>query len=135
MNVRVSKDSLVFLSGRHTASSRGERGPAIDVIRKRRALLREVNEQIRRSNGSLPGDPASYILLCECERGDCLQRLEVPADLYTEVRNDGDRFLVRAGHEDDDVERVVASDGYSVVRVRPAARGVRAPSPPAVVWP
>jgi hypothetical protein len=134
MNVSVSIERPVCLSGRHTASPRGE-GSEIDVIRKRRALLREVNEQIRHTNGSLPGDPASYILLCECERADCLQRLEVPADVYAAMRTDWDRFVVLAGHEDDDVERVVASDGYSVVRVRPAARGVRAPSPPAVVWP
>jgi hypothetical protein len=98
-------------------------------------LLREVNEQIRHSNGSLPGDSATYILLCECERADCLQRFEVPADLYAEVRKDGERFLVVEGHEDEDVERIVASDGYSVVRLRPAARGMRAPSPPVVVWP
>lgn len=101
----------------------------MEVIRKRRALLREVNEQIRQTDGALPGDPASYILLCECEDADCLQRFEVPAALYAEVRSDGDRFIVVAGHEDGDVERVVASDGYSVVRVRPAARELRAPSP------
>jgi hypothetical protein len=134
MIVSVSIERPVCLSGRHTARHEGE-GSAINIVRKRRALLREVNEQIRQTNGSLPGAPASYIVLCECERADCLKRLEVPADLYAEVRNDRERFLVLEGHEDDDVERVVASDGYSVVRVRPAARGVRAPSPPAVAWP
>jgi hypothetical protein len=124
------KDRSVSLVDIPALSRKGE-GSAIDVVRKRRALLREVNEQIRRSNGSPPGDPASYILLCECERAECLQRLEVPVALYEEVRSDGERFLVVEGHEDDDVERVVASDGYAVVRVRPVARGVRAPSPPA----
>jgi hypothetical protein len=59
----------------------------------------------------------------------------VPADLYSEVRHDGERFLVVEGHEDDDVDRVVASDGYAVVRVRLAARGVRAPSPPTLAGP
>ena len=88
-----------------------------------------MNEQIRRTDGSFPGEPARYILLCECERAECLQRFEVPADLYAQVRSDSDRFLVIAGHEDDDVERVVASNGYAVVRVRPAARGLSAPSP------
>ena len=71
-------------------------------------------------------------MLCECEHADCLQRLEVSAQVYEETRRDRDRFLVIAGHVDDDVERVVANDGYAVVRGRPAARGVRAPSPPAV---
>jgi hypothetical protein len=67
--------------------------------------------------------------VCECERADCLQRFEVSATLYEEVRSDSERFLVVAGHEDGDVDRVVASDGFSVVRVRPAARGFSAPSP------
>jgi len=106
-----------------------EEGSEIDVIRKRRALLREVNEQIRRTSGSLPGDPASYILLCECERAECLERFEVPAELYAEVRKDGDRYLVIAGHEDGDVERVVAGGGYCVVRVRTVPADWPAPSP------
>jgi hypothetical protein len=101
----------------------------MDVIRKRRGLLREVNEQIRQAKGSFSADPETYILVCECERAECLQRIEVPAALYAEVRRDSDRFLVVEGHEDGDVDRVVAGDGYAVVRLRPAARGSSAPSP------
>src|SRR5215210_2286127 len=107
-------------------------GFEIEVIRKRRALLREVNEQIRRTHGSF-GAAESYLLLCECEDADCRGRFEVPARVYDAVRRDSDRFLVIAGHEDADVDRIVAGDGYCVVRVRPAARRVQASSPlPAV---
>ena len=122
----VSKDRPVCLCGRHP--SHNEEGVEIEVIRKRRALLREVNEQIRRTSGSFAPSPGSYILVCECERAECLQRFEVSATLYEEVRRDRERFLVVAGHEDD-VDLVVAGDGYSVVQVRPAARGFSAPSP------
>jgi hypothetical protein len=104
------------------------RGSEIDVIRKRRALLREVNEQIRSTSDSFAPGPGRYILVCECERAECLQRFEVSATLYEEVRRDSKRFLVVAGHEDD-VDLVVAGNGYSVVQVRPAARGFSAPSP------
>jgi hypothetical protein len=104
------------------------RGSEIEVIRKRRALLREVNEQIRSTSGSFAPSPGSYILVCECERAECLQRFEVSAALYEDVRRDRERFLVVTGHEDD-VDLVVAANGYSVVQVRPAARGFSAPSP------
>ena len=123
----ISIERPFCLCGRHPAHT--EEGSEIEVIRKRRALLREVNEQIRRTNGSLPGDPGSYILLCECERPECLQRFEVPATVYAEVRKANDRFLVIGGHEDGDTERVAARDGYSVVRVRTVPAGWPAPSP------
>jgi hypothetical protein len=127
MSVSISRDRPVCLCGRHPAHT--EEGSEIEVIRKRRALLREVNEQIRRTSGLLPGDAESYILLCECERPECLQRFEVSATLYAEVRKTSDRFLVIEGHEDGDTERVAAWDGYSVVRVRTGAgRGAGTPA-------
>lgn len=66
-------------------------------------------------------------MVCECERAECFDRLEVPAHLYDQVRSDTDRFLVIAGHEDSDAERVVAGDEYSVVRVRGATKSVALP--------
>jgi hypothetical protein len=64
-------------------------------------------------------DGDSYLMLCECERSDCLNRLTVPAVVYEEVRRDRNRFLVIAGHEDPGVERLVAGDEYCIVRVPP----------------
>lgn len=58
--------------------------------------------------------------MCECENADCLGRLEVAASVYEELRDDRERFLVIAGHEDDDVERLAAADGYMIVRPRSA---------------
>ena len=109
--------------------SHPRRGFQIDVIRKRRGLLREVNEQIRRTSASFGAEAESYLMLCECEDADCLQRIEVPTGVYEEIRRDRERFLVVGGHEDRDVEPVLASDGYCVVRVRTAATGDAAPSP------
>jgi hypothetical protein len=53
----------------------------------------------------------------------------VPANLYADVRSDSDRFLVIAGHEDGDVERIVVGDGYCVVRLRMVPASWPAPSP------
>src|SRR5215210_5849028 len=127
MRVSVSTDRPVCLLVDIPAHPR--RGSEIDVIRKRRVLLREVNEQIRRANAAFGEETGTYVMVCECEDADCLLRFEVPANVYAEVRSDSERFLVIAGHEDADVERVAATDGYCVVRVGPAARGVQ-PSPP-----
>ena len=86
-------------------------------IRKRRGLLREVNQQIRGVNASF-GTHGSLLILCECERAECFQRIDVPEHIYDEVREDGERFVVVTGHEDSDVERITAGpEGYSIVRV------------------
>jgi hypothetical protein len=104
------------------------RGLEIDIIRKRRALIREVNQHIRGANGTLAPSFSSYLMLCECERSECFHRVEVSAQLYDQVRSDSERFLVIAGHEDPDVERVVAGDDYSIVRARGATEIVALPS-------
>lgn len=69
------------------------------------------------------------MILCECERLDCLERLALPAEVYGETRADRERFVVIAGHEDPGVERLVANDGYCIVRVPPPVRGELAPNP------
>jgi hypothetical protein len=58
---------------------------------------------------------------CECGSLDCVERVEVPRDLYERVRGDGTLFLVKAGHESADEERVTAIGGtYRVIAPRPA---------------
>jgi hypothetical protein len=85
---------------------------------KRRTLVREVNAQIRRVAGQFGMQDVDLLVLCECEQPECLERVEVPVAVYDQIQGDGDRFVVRAGHEDAADERVIASDGYSVVRPR-----------------
>lgn len=99
--------------------------------RKRRSLLREVNEQIRNVTAGFAVQDSTLLLLCECERPDCLQRVEVPAAVYDELRNDSERFVVVSGHEGAGMERISAGpDGYAIVRA--AWRGVRATPLPAI---
>jgi hypothetical protein len=76
-----------------------------DVVDKR-ALAREVNERIHAVNASFGFVPTTLDLLCECERGDCLERLEVTSSVYEEIRRELERFVVAPGHEG--TERVVA---------------------------
>ncbi len=79
-----------------------------------RSLFREVNERIREVNEAFGLGPSSYELICECAHGDCMQRLQIPGEVYEKVRATADRYLVAAGHERED--RIVAGAGdYSVV--------------------
>jgi len=85
----------------------------------KRALAREVNERIRAVNASFGFLPMTFEVLCECERGDCLERLEVPSSAYEEVRGELERFVVVPGHEG--TERVVAEGAaYRIVALEPA---------------
>jgi hypothetical protein len=84
--------------------------------RIRRNLFREVNEQIARVNAGFGVFDSHYSLLCECERSDCVERLDVPVPVWQELRRSEDRYVVADGHEDG-AERVLASDaGYAVIR-------------------
>jgi hypothetical protein len=77
------------------------------------ALFRAVNDHIAAAAEGLV-DEAEFV--CECADAGCAERLEAPLDDYEEVREDPKLFLVKPGHADEDVERVVSDEGgYEVV--------------------
>ena len=86
----------------------------------KRSLAREVNERIRTVNASFGQVPASFEVLCECLRADCLERFEVASSAFEEIRAGLDRFVVAAGHEGG--EQVVSEEeAYRIVAFEPAA--------------
>ena len=74
-------------------------------IAKTESLFRDVNERIAESAQRFESDEATFV--CECADPECTERLEAPLDTYEEVREDGTRFLLSPGHEDERVESVV----------------------------
>jgi hypothetical protein len=77
------------------------------------ALFRSVNNHIAAAADGLV-DEAEFV--CECADAGCATRLEAPLDEYEEVRTDPKLFLVRPGHADEEVERVVSDEGdYEIV--------------------
>jgi hypothetical protein len=85
------------------------------------AVFREVNERIEvlHKQFAMEDDEPLHIV-CECDRVDCTERLEVTIERYERVRADATTFLVATGHEDDAVEDVVdTGGGYLVVRKHP----------------
>jgi hypothetical protein len=83
-------------------------------IAKTESRFRDVNERIAES---AEGFGATEVgLVCECADPQCGQLIEAPLDEYEEVRADGAQFLVAAGHEVPDHERVLeARMGYRIV--------------------
>ena len=78
-------------------------------IARTESLFRSVNERIAESAERFDTDATEFV--CECADHGCTDRVEATLDEYNEVRTNATRFLVRPGHEESDVERVVALRG------------------------
>ncbi|MBV9309683.1 MAG: hypothetical protein JOZ73_02565 [Solirubrobacterales bacterium] len=86
------------------------------------AVFRELNEQIKAIHTRFALQEAREPLdvVCECDRADCIKRLEVSVDVYERVRKESACFFVAPGHEDPAVEDIVDSAGnYVIVRKHP----------------
>jgi hypothetical protein len=84
-------------------------------LAKNENLFRTLNENIAELAGTL-GDETPYEFICECSSNGCVEQLVLSLREYEAVRSEGTLFLVRSGHEDIEVEQVVAvHDGYVVV--------------------
>ncbi len=98
-------------------SEEGERRETVVDTRVRRAqtevLFRDVNERIAESAERFGSEHAEFV--CECSDADCASRVETRLEEYDEVRSDATHFLIVAGHEDPDIERVVERRGGRAV--------------------
>jgi hypothetical protein len=73
------------------------------------SLFRDVNERIAESAQRFDAETTEFV--CECADAECAERLETTLDEYERIRADGATFLLAPGHEDEDIERVVAHRG------------------------
>jgi hypothetical protein len=82
-----------------------------DEVKRARteALFRDVNERIAESAQRFEADRTQFV--CECADPNCTHRLEASLDEYEDVRADGATFMLAPGHEQKDIERVVANRG------------------------
>ena len=78
-------------------------------IGRTESLFRDVNERIAESAERFDTDEAAFV--CECGDQECTERVEATLDEYERARADGTHFLLRPGHEDTRVERVVERRG------------------------
>jgi uncharacterized Zn finger protein len=84
------------------------------------ALFRDVNERIAESAERFEAEETEFV--CECADPSCTHRVSASLAEYEEVREDPTTFLLIAGHEQDDIERVVSKRGrFQVVEKFQAA--------------
>ncbi|MGH3090796.1 MAG: hypothetical protein ACRDOG_00475 [Gaiellaceae bacterium] len=83
-------------------------------IARNEALFREVNERIREISASEAG---TIDFLCECGDSECTSAVPLTEAEYQRVRAEPDLFVVRPGHEIENVEELVGrNERFSVVR-------------------
>jgi len=83
-------------------------------IGRTQSLFRSVNERIAASSDRLGSDQTEIV--CECPDQTCTERVELPLEQYEEVREQPTRFVVRPGHEDPSVGKVVEwHRGFEIV--------------------
>jgi hypothetical protein len=73
------------------------------------ALFRDVNERIAETAERFDAERADFV--CECGNQACTARVSATLDEYEEIRSDATHFLLRPGHEDDRLERVLEQHG------------------------
>ena len=86
---------------------------------RRQALFREVNERIENLSDGWEIFDGSLSVLCECGRPGCNDPIDVAKVVYDEIRATPNRFLLKAGHEIDDIDEVVVRhNGYVIAERR-----------------
>jgi hypothetical protein len=89
-------------------------------IGENEALYRAVNERIEDLNQAFGTLTDTMTVVCECGDATCALQIDLPVSEYERIRSDSTLFVVRPGHEIEDVEEVVAEgDAHSIVRKNP----------------
>ena len=78
---------------------------------KNQSLFREVNERIEDLTKSAPVS----LFVCECMNDTCDAGVEMSVADYEQVRAGGNRFFVLPGHEVEEVEAVIETNGRYLV--------------------
>jgi hypothetical protein len=85
-------------------------------------LFRAVNERIKELGETVLDAVSEIDFACECDNIDCHSPIALTLEEFEAIDSADNRFIVRRGHEDLDVEDVVSEhDGYLIVAKRGAA--------------
>lgn len=81
------------------------------------SLFRTVNEEVHDVNERFAVVAQPMSVVCECERTDCYERIELQLEEYERIRSDPTFFVVKPEHDAPDVESVVERhEAYWIVR-------------------
>jgi hypothetical protein len=73
---------------------------------RNQALFREVNERVE-EQGADARDDDSADFVCECADDTCTERITVPLTTYERVRRSPRLFIMRRGHQQPELDRVI----------------------------
>ena len=92
-------------------------------IARTEAFFRDVNERIAETARRFDSEEGAFV--CECADQSCTERVDATLEEYERARAEGTRFLLRPGHEDQRIERVVERRGlrFAIVEKIHAAIG------------
>lgn len=92
-------------------------------IGQNEALYRQVNERIEDLNETFAANTDGvFTIVCECGDLECMERMAVPRVVYEQTRTNPVHFIVKPGHDAQDVEHVVESHGdYAILEKKPGA--------------
>jgi len=84
-------------------------------------VFRSVNERIKELGEKILDAVTELDFACECDNANCHAPITMSVEEFTAVDRMENRFIVVRGHEDLEVEDVVAErDGYLIVAKRGA---------------
>jgi hypothetical protein len=92
---------------------------------RNQVVFGEVNERIVGLSGGW-GQRGVSLFICECSDQECAEALEIAPAEYQRVRGEGARFVVVAGDQLPELERVVAG---VVEKIGPAGTIARTSEP------
>ena len=99
--------------------------PRQERAARNESLFREVNERIGSTATKL--SPMFTEFMCECADDSCFEHVSLTSEEYSSVRKMGPvYFILKPGHEDADIERVVGgeADRYEIVEKQDVAAEV-----------
>ena len=89
-------------------------------------ILRRINDAIAAQAGAT----GTVGFVCECCDLACAEAIELPVELYRQMRLAPNRFAVRAGHVATAAERLVAgAPAYAIVERAPLAEAAAGERP------
>jgi hypothetical protein len=83
---------------------------ASDSLATNEALFREVNERIEAVSQSVAPGYEAMEFLCECDRADCRENVNVTRAEYEAVRAVPTHFIVLPNHQDPRIEHVAVTN-------------------------
>jgi hypothetical protein len=90
-------------------------------------LFREVNERVRETVGSAD---MKLDFVCECSNEACIETVTLGLVDYDAIRSRANLFVVTAGHELPEIERIIdQGDGYVLVAKMIGVESVEAANP------